>query len=107
MTATRTPARLPPAAARSETPCIAARSPDLQGAEREHRAHQPEDPEADHDLRLRPPHLLEVVVDRSHPEDPAPFAVAAPGVLEPAGLQDHRERLRDENAPHDHEQEIG
>src|SRR3954469_24278771 len=41
-----------------------------------------DDPEADHDLRLGPAGLLEMVVQRRHLQDAAPFAVFALRVLE-------------------------
>src|SRR5262245_63460103 len=47
----------------------AARSSQLQRGQAGEREHDRDDPEADHDLRLGPAELLEVVVDRSHLED--------------------------------------
>src|ERR1700759_3383650 len=44
------------------------RSPQLQRGETGQRQHHRDDPEPDHDLRLGPAFLLEVMVDRRHPE---------------------------------------
>src|SRR5580698_9367178 len=44
-------------------------SPQLQGGEAGERQHHRNDPEADHDLRLGPTQLLEVMMDRRHLED--------------------------------------
>src|SRR5690606_20335612 len=71
----------------------------LQGREREERADERDDPEADDDLRLGPAEQLEVVVDRRHAEDPLPAE------LEGADLEDHRERLDDEDAADDRQDE--
>ena len=54
-----------------------------------------DDPEPDHDLRLRPAHHLEVVVEGRHAEDPLA------GQLERRDLQDDRERLGDVDAADD------
>src|SRR3954464_6831555 len=51
-------------------------SPDLERRKRHQRAHDPHDPEADDHLALVPPDLLEVVVQRGHPEHAAAGAVA-------------------------------
>src|ERR1700738_3571561 len=44
-------------------------SSQLQRGEAGERQHHRDDPEPDHDLRLGPAQLLEMVVDRRHPED--------------------------------------
>src|SRR5580704_13057423 len=44
-------------------------SAQLQGGEAGERQHHRDDPEADHDLRLGPAQLLEMMMDRRHPED--------------------------------------
>src|ERR1700676_5460846 len=51
-------------------------SPQLQRREAGQRQHYRDDPEPDHDLRFGPAQLLEMVMDRRHPED------ALPGELE-------------------------
>src|SRR5450631_2528836 len=61
----------------------ARRSPQLQRGEAGQRQHHRDDPEPDHDLRLGPAQLLEMVVDRRHPED------ALAGELERHHLHDH------------------
>src|SRR5579859_4060692 len=66
--------------------------PQLQGGQAQQGQHDRDDPEADHDGRLRPAELLEMVVDWGHQEDPAP------GPLEPGDLDDHRQGLGDEQA---------
>src|SRR4051812_50008869 len=45
------------------------RSPQLQRGQAGQRQHHRDDPETDHDLRLGPAELLEMVMDRRHPED--------------------------------------
>ena len=59
------------------------------------REHDRDDPEADHDLRLGPALLLEVVMQRRHAE----YALA--GELERHHLHDHRNRFEHEQ-PADH-----
>src|SRR5438067_1107551 len=44
-------------------------SPQLQRGQPGERKHHRDDPEPDHDLRLGPAELLEMVVDRRHPEN--------------------------------------
>ena len=75
----------------------APRSPQLQGREAGKRQHHRDDPEPDHDLRLGPAQLLEMVMDRRHPEDT--FA----GELERYHLHDHRDGFEHEQAA-DHRQ---
>src|SRR4051812_7274253 len=59
-------------------------SPQLQRRQAYEGQHDRNDPEANDDLRLLPPLLLEVMVDRGHPED------ALAGELERANLDDDR-----------------
>ena len=68
--------------------------------EADQRQHDGDDPEADHDLRLGPAQLLEMVVDRRHQED------ALAGALEDGDLDDHRERLDDEEAADDRQHDL-
>src|SRR5665213_2383512 len=65
-----------------------------------------DDPEAHDDLRFLPSRLLEVMVQRRHLEEAPAFAVAQPRVLEPADLRHHRQRLDDEDAAHDPEDDL-
>src|SRR5438876_392213 len=60
------------------------------GAERD--GQSGDDPEAHDDRDLLPSGQLEMVVDRRHLEDPLPGPCAPAGVLEPARLDDSRER---------------
>ena len=74
-----------------------------EGCERAHRIfnvarpdqrqHHRDDPEADHDGRLRPALLLEMVVQRRHEEH------APPGALVPEDLDDDATRSRRTNSP--------
>src|SRR5688500_1265343 len=75
-------------------------SPQLQGRQAGERQHEADDPEADDDRRLRPAELLEMVVDRRHPED------ALAGALVDQDLDDHRQRLDDEQAADDAEHDL-
>src|SRR5262249_34479187 len=70
-------------------------SPQLEGRKPGEREHDRDDPEADHDLRLGPAELLEMVVDRRHAED------ALAGELEGDHLDDHRHGFQHEQAAHD------
>src|ERR1700761_8632662 len=72
-------------------------SAQLQGGEAGERQHHRDDPEADHDLRLGQAQLLEVMMDRRHPED------ALARQLEGGDLHDDRHRLQHEQAA-DHSQ---
>ena len=65
------------------------------------RADRGDDPEAEHDLGLRPGHHLEVVVQRRHQQD-----AAAEG-LEGEDLDRDRERLDHEDAADDDQQHLG
>src|SRR5262249_29825038 len=65
-------------------------SPQLQGGETDQRQDRGDDPEPDHDRRLLPPFLLEVMVQRRHAEH------APAGELERADLNDDRARLQNE-----------
>src|SRR5690606_11816462 len=81
-------------------------SPNLQRAECDQAAQDPEDPEAHDDLALGPPELLEVVMQRRHLEEPLAATTCAGRVLEPAHLRHDAERLHHEHAADDHEQEL-
>src|SRR5580698_10803935 len=61
------------------------RSPQLQRRQAGQRQHHRDDPEPDHDLRLGPAFLLEMMMDRRHLED------ALSGELEGCDLHDHRD----------------
>src|SRR5690554_2912614 len=76
---------------------------DEEGGDHEHGRH---DPEPDDDLRLVDAERLVVVVERGHPEDPLALAGLAPGVLEIARLDDDRERLEEEDATENGQQEL-
>src|SRR5262245_506455 len=73
------------------------KSPQFQRRQSRQRQHDGDDPEPDHDLRLGPAELLEMMVDGRHQED------ALAGHLEPRDLHDHRHRLQHEQAA-DHRQ---
>src|SRR4051812_4814200 len=73
------------------------RSPQLQRGQAGQRQHHRDDPEADHDLRLGPAELLEMMMDRRHLED------ALTGQLEGRDLHDHRDGFEHEQAA-DHRQ---
>src|SRR5258707_5050632 len=68
------------------------RSPQLQRGEASERQHHRDDPEADHDLRLGPAELLEMMMDRRHAED------ALARELERHHLHDDGDRLQHEQA---------
>src|SRR4051812_3949066 len=70
-------------------------SPQLQRRKPDQRQHHGDDPEPDHDLRLGPAFLFEVMVQRRHPED------ALPGQLERDHLHDYGDRFQHEQ-PADH-----
>src|SRR5690606_37794689 len=72
----------------------------LHGGEAGEGQHGRDDPEADHHRRLRPAHLLEVVVDRGHQED------ALAGGLEVGDLDHHRGRLDHEQAADDAQHQL-
>src|SRR6201996_6170972 len=67
-------------------------SAQLQRRKPGQRQHHRDDPEPDHDLRLGPALLLEMMVQRRHPED------ALAGQLERRDLHDHRDRFQHEQA---------
>src|SRR5262245_34807884 len=75
-------------------------SPQLQGREAGEREHDRDDPEPDHDLRLGPAFLLEVVMQRRHHEYPPA------GELERDHLHDHRNRLQHEQPADDGERDL-
>src|ERR1044071_7135286 len=68
------------------------KSPQLQRRKPGERQHDRDDPEPDHDLRLGPALLLEVMMDRRHLED------ALAGELERDHLHDHRDRFEHEQS---------
>ena len=72
----------------------------LQGGQSDEGEDDRDDPEADHDLLLRPANLLEVVVDGRHPEDPPS------GQLEGGHLDHDRQGLDDEDAADNGEQHL-
>src|SRR4030088_2952371 len=72
-------------------------SPQRQRGGAGERQHHRDDPEPDHDLRFGPAQLLEMVMDRRHPED------ALAGELERGHLYDYRDRFQHEQ-PADHGQ---
>src|SRR5215467_10039529 len=71
------------------------RSSQFQRGESGKRQHHRDNPEADHDLRLGPAQLLEMMVDRRHPEE------ALAGKLEGSDLDDDGDRLQHEQAADD------
>ena len=88
----RTRACLPPRPARQRL---------LVQREADRAADRGDDPEAQDDLRLRPGAELEVVVDRRHQEH------ALAERLERGDLDQHRQRLDDEDAAEDDQQHLG
>src|ERR1700730_7278819 len=72
-------------------------SSQLERGEAGERQHHRDDPEPDHDLRLGPAQLLEMMVQRRHPQN------AFPGELERGDLHDPRDRLQHEQSA-DHRQ---
>src|SRR5262245_59947680 len=70
----------------------ATKSSQLQRGKPREREHDGDDPEADHDLRLGPAEVLEMVMDRRHHEH------ALAGELERGHLHDHRNRFEHEQA---------
>src|SRR3981189_2885408 len=72
-------------------------SPQFQRGEAGERQHHRDDPETDHDLRFGPTLLLEMMMQRRHPE----YAFA--GQLERHHLHDDRDRFEHEQAA-DHRQ---
>src|SRR3954470_1498208 len=73
----------------------------LVDGEADRGAHRGDDPEAQDDLRLRPPEDLEVVVDRGHQEDPLAER------LEREDLQHHAGGLEHEDPAEDDQQLLG
>src|ERR1700726_2270391 len=67
-------------------------SPQLERGEAGQRQHHRDDPEPDHDLRLGPAQLLEMMMDRRHLED------ALARELEGRNLHDHRNRFQHEQS---------
>src|SRR5581483_3245556 len=75
-------------------------SSQLQRRKADEREHDRDDPEADHDLRFGPALLLEMVVQRRHPE----YALA--GELERSHLHDHRDHFEHEQSAHHGEHDL-
>src|SRR5580698_9553814 len=73
------------------------RSPQLQRGETGQRQHHRDDPEPDHDLRFGPALLLEMMMQRCHPEHPLA------GQFERGDLHDHRHRFQHKQSA-DHRQ---
>ena len=86
---------------RSVSSCGSAANRLLVQREPDPRADRGDDPEAEHDLRLRPGHHLEVVVERRHQQDPPPEG------LESEDLGGDRERLDHEDPADDDQQHLG
>src|SRR5262249_11306993 len=80
-----------------ELPPRSSPSPQLQGRQAGESQHDRDDPEADHDLRLGPAELLEMVMQRRHLEH------ALAGEPERQHLHDHRHRLEHKQAADDGE----
>src|SRR3954466_16107519 len=76
------------------------RSPQLQRRQAGQRQHHRDDPEPDHDLRLGPSLLLEMVMQRRHPE------YAFSGQLERDHLHDDGNRLEHEQPANDGEHQF-
>src|SRR5690242_20578506 len=83
--------------AKEVTGIMTKRSAQFQRGETGERQHHRDDPEADHDLRLGPAELLEMMVDRRHLEE------ALARELEGGDLHDHGHRLQHEQAADDSE----
>src|SRR5579871_2871079 len=67
--------------------------PQLQSRQRQQRKDQRQNPESRNHLRLRPPHQLKVMVQRSHLEDAFPLTkLIAPY------LQNHAQRFKNKHA---------
>src|SRR3954465_5340661 len=75
-------------------------SPELEGAEAREGKHEADDPEADHDRRLGPAEMLEMVVDRRHQED------ALAGALVDNDLDHDRQRPDPEQTADDRQHEL-
>src|SRR4029077_5855148 len=78
--------------AKEVTGIMARCSPQLQRGEAGERQHHRDDPEPDHDLRLGPAQLLEMMMDRRHLED------ALARELEGRDLHDYRNRFQHEQS---------
>ena len=100
--------RPPPRARRRATPRASAH---LERGQGHQRAENAEDVEPNHHGGLRPAQLLEVVMQRRHPEHPVRVGIfPPPGPLEPLstpGLQHHRHRLGHEHAADQHQEKLG
>src|SRR6185312_3905194 len=75
-------------------------SPQFQRREPDQREYDGNDPETNHDLRLGPALLLEMVMDRRHLED------ALSRELERSHLHDHRNRFQHEQTPDHREDDL-
>src|SRR4051794_5931175 len=75
-------------------------SPQLQGRKAGQRQHHRNDPEPDHDLRLGPALLFEMVMQWRHAED------ALAGELERGDLHDHRDSLQHEQPTNHREHDL-
>src|SRR5437763_4098759 len=73
-----------------DAPCSTARSPQLERGQARQRKHHGDDPEADHNLRLGPAELLEMMMQGCHLEH------ALAGELERGHLHDHRHGFQHE-----------
>src|SRR6266540_3093599 len=80
--------------------CSTQTSPQLQRRQPHECEHDRDDPEPDHDLRLGPALLLEVMVQRRHAEN------ALAGKLERDHLHDHRHRFEHEQAADDRQHDL-
>src|SRR5713101_5782055 len=74
--------------------------PQFQRGQRSERKDQRRNPEAHDDFRLAPAHQLEMMVDRGHAKN------ALPREAERGDLQNHRQRLDNENAADEKEQDL-
>src|SRR5690242_14477765 len=89
--------RTPGRHTRDAAQCASSASSQLERRQPDKGENDCDDPEPDHDLRLGPAELLEMVMDRRHLEH------AFAGELEREHLHDHRDRFEDEQSA-DHRQ---
>src|ERR1051326_24340 len=75
--------------------------PNLQSAQRDHRKKNAQNVESHYDLRLVPPFLLEMMVDRCHQENSATGTIAPFCVFEPTGLQNDGAGFHHKHTPRD------
>src|SRR4051812_29593134 len=90
----------PPQGGREHSELAARLSSQFQRREPGKREHNRDDPESDHDLRLGPALLLEMMMQRRHAEH------ALAREAERDHLHDHRDRLEHEQSAHDREREL-